>query len=556
MPETRVTMPDGSVVTFPEGMDDAAITSALTARRAQGVPGSSANTMSAGDWGRAGFTAAVRGITGLGEILADPLAPIRALAYPKLAEMERREKAGAVVPPPGEIAYRVGTGVFDVTEVPEYQPTTPQGRIGMAAAQGAIGGGGLGAGGALLRTGRQLAPLAGSTGLNATLGSVSGTAGQTTQEATGSERLGILASLVPGGAITAAGLKARPRLTPDMEAAGINPTFGQAMGGWLNRIEQGVGSVPYFGDFIKTGRAGAVEQFNTGAIDQRVLAPIGERLNPDTPSGREAIAEAVDRVGARYDTVTPHLSATPDQPFGAAVTDVFRRSTMLSQAHQQQFANTFRTEILDRMPNGTLTGQAFRDAESTLGQMARNYRSSALASERDYGNLLLDLQTELRALGVRRNPDHAAELQNINTAYSNLTRIEKAATKPNAGIGGNLEYGNYTPGALQAATRELDPTLRHRSFARGDAILQDYAEQGRRLLGDTVPDSGTPYRSLIPLAGGAGAAGLISPAAVLGTLVGGGGLAAMYSPQGRAAMNYFLRRPGQALGTGLLAEPD
>jgi hypothetical protein len=286
------------------------------------------------------------------------------------------------------------------------------------------------------------------------------------------------------------------------------------------------------------------------------VAPLNEKLNPATPSGRDAIGEAADKTGTRYDAITPHLSVTPDKPFGTGLTDIFRRSTMLSRDHQQQLANTFRTEVMDRLPGGNMTGQSFRDAESTLGQIARNYRSSAVASERQYGNLVLDLQTELRDLLKRTNPDHAAELQNIHNAYAALTRIEKAATKPNAGIGGALEYGNYTPGALQAATREMDPTLRHRSFARGDALLQDYAENARRLLGDTLPDSGTPYRSLSALMAGAGGAGLLDPITAIKIALGGAAAGTMYSPRGRAAASYFLRRPGQSALTGLLAAPD
>jgi hypothetical protein len=346
-------------------------------------------------------------------------------------------------------------------------------------------------------------------------------------------------------------------MTPELEAAGVNPTFGQAMGGPLNRLEQGLGSIPWLGDFIRTGRAKAIEEFNTGAINTKVLAPIGERLAPATPSGRASIAEAQEKIGNRYDALTPQLNVTLDPQFGTGLTDIFRKSTMLSRDQQQQFGNTFRTEVMDRLNGSNMTGQAFRDAESTLGQVAQNFRSSSVASERQYGSLVLDLQTELRDLLKRSNPDQAAELQNIHTGYSALTRIEKAATKPNAGIGGVLEYGNYTPGALQSATREMDPTLRHRAFARGDALLQSYAENARKLLGDTVPDSGTPYRSLAAL--GAGAAtghALFNPMTVAGLLGGGLGLGAMYSPQGRAAMNYFLRRPGQSAVTGLLTAPD
>jgi hypothetical protein len=504
------------------------------------------------------MTAGVRGVTGLAGALTDPLAPLRTLVSPELARMERQEQQTSAIPSPPQIAERAGNTVFSATGVPEYQPTTPLGRIGMAAAQGAIGGGGLGAGGALLRTGTQLAPLAGGTALNALLGAAGGTTGQAASEAYGgSERAGIIGSLIPGGAIAAAGLKARPRMAPELEAAGVNPTFGQAMGGALNRLEQGVGSIPWLGDFIKTGRARAVEDFNRGAIN-RALGHIDEQLDRRTPLGREAIAEAETRVGDRYDRITPQLNITFDQQFGTGLTDIFRRATMLSRDHQAQLANTFRTEVLDRTGGGPgLSGQAFRDAESTLGTIARDHRHSPSPADRAFGNIVQDLQNELRGTLRRTNPDHAAELQNIHRAYSDLARVELAAARMGTGLGGLSEHGVFTPSQLTSAVRQMDPTLRNRGFARGTAPLQSYAEAGRNLLGDTLPDSGTPYRSMAALGTAAGLGGAVVDPLTL-ALGGGAGVGAglMYSDAGRAAMNYFLRRPGQSAMTGLLAAPD
>lgn len=512
--------------------------------------------MSWGDWGRAAMTTGVRGVGGLIEGLTEPLAPLRTLVSPELARLEKGEQRNAAVPPPGEIARRLGDKVFEAT-IPEYVPTTPLGRVGMAAAQGAIGGGALGAGGALLRTGAALAPLAAGTALNAGLGAASGTTGQVAAEAfPGSERAGVLGSLIPGGAMAAAGLRARSRMTPEMEAAGVNPTLGQAMGGWANRFEQGLGSIPWLGDFIKTGRAGAVREFNRGAIN-RALGHVDEQLDPRTPFGRPAIDEAETRVGARYDRITPQLNVTLDPQFGTGLTDIFRRGTMLSADHRQQLANTFRTEVMDRMTGNGMTGQAFRDAESTLGQIAREHRHSSLPADRAFGNLVQDLQGELRGVLRRTNPDNAAELANIHRAYTELARVELAAARMGTGLGGAAEYGEFTPAQLTSAVRQMDPTLRNRSFARGTAPLQEYAESGRRLLGDTLPDSGTPYRSLATLGAGATGAGLLfDPLTVAGVGAAGAGLGAMYSPQGRAAMNYFLRRPGQDALTGLLAAPE
>jgi hypothetical protein len=362
--------------------------------------------------------------------------------------------------------------------------------------------------------------------------------------------------MIPGGALATAGLRARSRTTPELEAAGVNPTLGQALGGWANRFEQGLGSIPWLGDFIKTGRAGAVEDFNRGA-GNRALGHIGEELNPRTPLGRQAIDEAETRVGTRYDQITPRLNLTLDQQFGTGLTDIFRRATMLSRDHQAQLGTTFRNEVMDRLTGGGMTGRAFRDAESTLGTIAREHRHSQLPADRAFGNLVQDLQGELRNLLRRSNPDNAAELANIHRAYTELARVELAAARMGTGLGGMAEHGVFTPAQLTSAVRQMDPTLRNRGFARGNQPLQSYAESGRTLLGDTLPDSGTPYRSLAALGAGAGGLGLLAdPLTAAGVGTAGAGLGLMYSPQGRAALNYFLRRPGQDVATGLLAGPE
>jgi len=487
--------------------------------------------MSWGDWGRAALTAGVRGLGGLADAIPDPLAPLRRLVSP---DLERIEQQGAVHP--GQMA---GNAVFNATGIPEYEPTTPLGRTGMSAAQGAVSGAPFGIGGALL-------------------GALGGGAGQATQEATGSERLATLAGLVPGGAAALAARRAVSRTTPELDAAGVNPTFGQAMGGTINRIEQGLGSIPIVGDVIRSGRRGAIEEYNRGYIN-RTLGNIGEKLKPDTPLGRPAIQEADNLIGKRYDAVTPQITNfTLDQQFGTGLTNIARNLSMYPQPVQTQFGHVVKTEILDRMNQpGGLTGQAFRDAESTLGQFARDNRNSSVANERALGRAAAELQAELRGQLRRSNPQIADELTNIHRAYSEMLPIDIAAAGLGTGQGGqSAQAGVGTPRQLTAGVRANDPTLRKRAFRQGEAVGQDYAEPGIALLGDNVPDSGSPFRALTALgAGGVAGAPFLDPGTL--ALAGGGALGAgmAYSAPGRAAMNYFLRRPEQAAATGLLGGP-
>ncbi len=85
------------------------------------------------DWMRAGLTIGLRGAGSTLNFLGDPLQPVRELISPQTEEVLSQG------------AYRPGTAlgdkVFQATGVPEFKPTGPFGRVGMAAAEGAVGGG-------------------------------------------------------------------------------------------------------------------------------------------------------------------------------------------------------------------------------------------------------------------------------------------------------------------------------------------------------------------------------------------------------------------------------
>jgi hypothetical protein len=98
--------------------------------------------------------------------------------------------------------------------------------------------------------------------------------------------------------------------------------------------------------------------------------------------------------------------------------------------------------------------------------------------------------------------------------------------------------GVFSPAALNNSAKAMDSTLRKRGFARGKALMQDYATRGENVLGNTIPDSGTPIRSavLAALAGGLSHNPLLAAPMIAGAA---GGL--LYS------------KPVQSLATGLLA---
>lgn len=483
----------------------------------------------AADAGRFAMTAAARGLGGLADALTDPLAPVRRLVSPDLERIEQSAR-----PHPGQAA---GDAMFSAAGVPEYKPETALGRVGLSAATGAVAGGPFGVGGALL-------------------GGAGAALGQGTQEATGNERLATAASLLPGAAVGGAaslGNATRNAMAPRVQSlvdAGVRPTIGQTLGGTVGRAEEAATSVPVLGDFIKSGRARAVEDFNRGAINM-ALKPIGEELDKNTPLGRDAIVEAGDKIDAAYDRLVPGLSVKADPEFAQDLTGLVGMSRFMPPDRQKQFANVLNDQVLSKLsPGGGMTGESFKEVESTLDRLASQYRNSTSADERQLGGALQELQSSMRDLLVRANPDKAKELGAVNSAYANLLRVQGAAGR----IGS--EEGVFSPAQLLSSVRQLDRSLRKSQFARGGARMQDYAEAGKSVLGNKVPDSGTPLRSMTTLLGGALLGNAISPATGFGIAGGALGLGGMYSPAGQGLLAAFLARKaaGTPLGiAGLLA---
>lgn len=332
--------------------------------------------------------------------------------------------------------------------------------------------------------------------------------------------------------------------------AGVTPTPGQILGGGANRIEEAAQSVPLVGDAIKGARGRAVEDFNRAAID-KALSPIGEKLHPDTPLGREAISEMHDKVGAAYDKLLPQLKVQADQQFVGNLRNLWQGAQGLTPDMAKKFGSSMQHVVLRKFsPGGGMTGESFKDVEGELGKLAKDYSTSAVASERELGGALKQAQAEMRDLLMRSNPQHADELGRINQSYGNTLRVEGAAGR----IGS--DQGVFTPAQMLSSVRQLDPSMRKGSFARGEAPMQDFAEAGKAVLGNKVPDSGTPFRSMAMAAPALGGLYLANPAAAIATGVGGLGAVGAYTRPGTSLLASILasRPSGAGDVAGLLRQ--
>jgi hypothetical protein len=330
-----------------------------------------------------------------------------------------------------------------------------------------------------------------------------------------------------------------PQTRPEIQTlldAGITPTPGQMMGGMLSRAEEKLASVPLIGDAIRAGQNRANMQLNQAAIN-RALEPIGDKL-PKGVTGREAIDYARRALGDSYDDVLNRMGAVrPDAQFGQDLTNLSGMTKNLPKDMSEQFTRIVKNEVLDRInPEGAMTSEGLKAAESNLGQIAKNYMRSGDYDQRQLGAAITEAQSTIRSMLERTAPEHAAELKAINTGWANFMRPQKAASMVGA------EDGNFTAAQLQSAVKALDPSRNKGAFARGDALMQDLSDAAKSVLSSKVPNSGTVDRLAMGLltAGGLGA---VSPAA-LGA-AGVGSLA--YTPMGQKAIATLMtQRPDVA----------
>jgi hypothetical protein len=421
---------------------------------------------------------------------------------------------GPLLPTSGGIQKTIerGTGKF-------YEPkTTPGKYVGAAAETLTNPASYIGPGGLLSK-----AAMAAASGIG-------GEGAAQAAEGTGYEGLARFAGSMGAGPLAARVMK--PQLAPAQQMLAdrglTQMTPGQLTGGLLKDLEDKASSLPILGHFIQNARGRSIEGFNRAVADQ-ALEPIGQALDRRTAAGHDTITEVGDKLSAAYDRVLPNLLFTPDHGFASDLANIQRSA----QAMPAQYVRLFNRTLNDRLQPGRWTqqqllppnipnpnnvpalppqttwhlqGDAYKSIESELTHLAGKYGSSSDAGQQLLGDRLGDVVKAMRANLERSNPTFSDELGRINQGWAMYARMRGAATNRRG------SEGVFTPGDLLTAIKRGDKSVQKGSFARGDALMQDFAEAGQRVLPSKVPDSGTAGRSLFSAAG----LGYLSPKALAG----------------------------------------
>jgi hypothetical protein len=274
--------------------------------------------------------------------------------------------------------------------------------------------------------------------------------------------------------------------------SGVSLTPGQLMGGIAKTVEDKLTSLPLAGDMINAARARGIASFNRAAVNS-ALEPVGEALSPGLV-GRDAIAEAQQKLSGAYAKALTGSTLHVDQGLiDDLVNEVRPRMLDLTPDRQEQLRSILMNRLGARVQNNAISDVDLNRVDSELGNLARNYSSSGDGDQRGLGDAISATQDALRDMIERQNPATAAKLSAARKGYAMLTRVERAAASA-----GN-DNGVFTPQQLSAAVRAGDSSVRKRSYAAGNALMQDLSDAGREVLPNKVPNSGTTDRFLTNL---------------------------------------------------------
>lgn len=313
--------------------------------------------------------------------------------------------------------------------------------------------------------------------------------------------------------------------------SGVRPTPGQrfvnrgVMGRILNNTEEALQSVPIVGAAISGARQEARDQFQIGAFNE-ALREVGEQIPKGMGPGTAPQAYAQKTFDRVYAEARSGMTLQADEELAQDLAGIDQFVSTLAEPSAKRFNAVFKNVVGRRAENGggQIDGKAYKDMISDLGKQIRSIRDNP-NGDYELAEALDELKSVLDNAARRHSdPDAVALLDAADAGYAKLVRIEDAARR----AGGDA--GTFTPAQFDRSVQKMSGGTRSKAYLRGDALMQDYAEQGKNLV-DRIPNSGSIDRGLAAttIAGGAT---YLSPAigAFLATV------GAAYSPLARKAL--------------------
>jgi len=329
---------------------------------------------------------------------------------------------------------------------------------------------------------------------------------------------------------------------------GVTPTVGQSIGGMANKMEQMAMSFPILGDVIRGARQRSFDEWNNAQINT-AIAPVRQRFNSagDPPGtgvlrlsedgsnvpairGETPVSTAVGPVRSVDDAIGVNGAADVAEEYvesglqryapvsGTGFDAVSQAQAIVSKAYDealdlvpgfklsqegaQEFASLrelvdtgaiaeesrriinrfFTNKIQPRLGEGGITSSTWKQLDSELNEAIAGSANTEVQAA------LKEIQGILWREAGRHSPDFKVAMNNADTAYANLARIEGAANRSLA------NDGVFSPAQLLMAIRGADSSARRRQTAAGRGPMMDDARAAQAVIPNREPSSGTAER--------------------------------------------------------------
>jgi len=347
---------------------------------------------------------------------------------------------------------------------------------------------------------------------------------------------GIAAAAITKGANAIGGSQVAQKLKKE-----IPITLGGFIGKGAKKVEESLKSIPFVGSAVRERELEALNKFNIN-IYNRVLEPFNKTL-PKDKDGFDAYEYVSKTISDAYDNLTPRLSMTQK-----TIDDMIIELEDISDFFPKEVGDDFLKTSLsfikkNQARKGGFSGENLKKLQSEISEIT-NKGIGGTPSEQTKGFAMTEFQGILNKNILKDNPTAGGELSKINLAYRRKLPIQRSVvTSPidNNGVftpasfNNSLKFGNKAQkekfakgGAGKSLQTPLEKELKKPDF-------QTYARDTQELLGNTLADSGTPYRQVIanilPLASAIGETAMTG--VPVNTLLGLTGLRGLYSKTGQ-----------------------
>ncbi len=262
---------------------------------------------------------------------------------------------------------------------------------------------------------------------------------------------------------------------------GVTMTPGQRGNRMLNAMEQKLTSIPLAGDTVKGARGKSIEQWNRARLNDALKDASGKPL-PENRTGRDALFHVEQEMKRRYGEVLGKMQGTLDTSLQTSL-DALKQATPGA-------AEILDEQVIAKFKNGKVDGEGIKEIQDTLRTEANDHRRGNY-QDRKIARSLDKARSEVSSMLKRENPHLAPELEAVDRGYAKFDTAALASRY------GKKTGGIYTPAQALRAIERKDPSKGKRRFATGKAAGQPEAEMAERVLGNTVPDSGTAGRVLL-----------------------------------------------------------